>query len=491
MNAPLADTQKIIDDTKKSEAVLQRMFTAQPITVGNATAPVLLTGAPVTIAKGYSVDSERPEIGHDQLEISLQTEAARSSEAADAIGKMMLKEMNTLPALRKHAILTTEKEYLAQVQGDTRGLLKEAKDAGIEGCKIDLAEAKIYDPSYSINQIGDYGVDLIEGPAETTIRVQIPTNPKKPDEAMNKAKEIETKIKAKLPAMQAAAIKRAKDRNYIPGMTAEIEKQLAAHTFETSIQQQQTEWTSVFIHIRSPKQQQHKEKPAEKVDLDELGKTNLFSMIPEQKNRFKLASRLVLFEGEKLKEPADFFLDVAGTQDMKSALGKVMARLKEKKPELTDKIDTLLAEDVFHKRRQWNLPRGEQEEWKGHGYAYVSTRDPNMVKVSINLPKGKAEEILDQLAKMEAVPAQTAPAQQPAAPVLQPVPTLQIAPAPAETPALPLADGAVAKIGPAGIEQILAKGPAGVAPLLAKGQAATQAELVKKSQETSTGRVAG
>jgi hypothetical protein len=383
---------------KQASDVLQKMFSARPLATGGA--QQFLASPEVQVSKGYNFMNWKEGASQDIVQISLKSPTLVTADGAEAVSKMVLSSLNDIEAVRNEVMLVSPKEYHNQVKAQMGALLQQAKAVGVPGSEIDYTQSSILDPHYSGNQIPSYGTGISDGPRSTDIRVNIPTNPDRREDAAVMAKKVADNLTQRLPEIKAAMLKRIIEKGYIPNLDDAKIKQLMEHKFEV-VTAQQSNWTSVFIGIRSPEQEQHKANPGVPVDMEKLKATNLLMQIPDEKNRFKLAARSVLFEGPKLQTPSAIFMDVAGTQDMENAVGKVMFRLKKAKPELAVPVDALMKENVFKRADQWNLPPDKREEYKRAVKASIDPDHPDVIKFSLPVPRGKAAEIVAAIAGLE------------------------------------------------------------------------------------------
>jgi hypothetical protein len=388
------------ENEASAAAAVKKLLSAPVLIQGQA--PISLESAGIKISKGFNRAGRNPKFNNDTIAVRITTPLVRNSNIADAVAVAAQTALNKIPEIRKETILVSPEQYLADIKSRMKELLDAAKEAGIPGSNIDYSQWKGLDPAVADTPIGvgSHAINLVEDSNLTTIRIQIPTDSKNPDAAMAKANEIAQKLRTRLPQIKQDLITHVKRKNYLVGIDDALQQRLDAHELEVRTQQQDNKWTSVFIEVRSPEQVKAKENPAEKTDADALKKSNLFVMIPNELNRKKLASRIALFEGQSLKQPTDYFLDVAGTQDVEIALKKVMGRLKTAKPELNAKIDELLSENVLKDREQWTKSPSDQEPWKRVANAYVSSKEPETLVISFDVAAGKGEEIISKLAAM-------------------------------------------------------------------------------------------
>lgn len=376
---------------------LKKMLSGHALAPNSQGQQQLLDNPDVQVSKGFSVQNWNADASKDVMQITIKHAALTNSDTADAVGKMALSALNEIDALKSEAIMTSPKEYLDGVKKQLAELQEEAVKSNVRGSGFDYTKAKIFDPSYSGQQIPDHGVQIIDNPNRISIRINIPTNPDNREEAAATAQRVAENLKQRLPEIKEKMIERILDKNYIPGLTEEGKKNLEGHKFEVTTQQQ-ANWTSVFLDISSPDQQRAQQNPGKTEDPELLKKTNMIMQIPDENSRFKLTARAVLYEGEKLRKPSAIFDDIAGAKDMKNAVGRLMHHLKKARPELAEKIDGLLNEDVFKRHEQWNLPPEKREEFKPVVAANIDPDHPDTMKIILRMPKGRADEVAAKIA---------------------------------------------------------------------------------------------
>lgn len=354
----------------------------------------------VQASKGFDIDLWKSDANKDVVRLSVTSPELVNSAVADATSDTFLRTLHEIPAVRNEVILVPPTDYIEDVKHRQSALLGKAKEAGIPGADFDYTKSSVLDTNFSANQIQSFGTQLVEGANSTSIRANIPTNPLELEKAMETAKRVEADLNQRLPEIKEAMIQHIIRKNYIPGLTEAGIEQLRKHEFKVSVQQQ-ANWTSVFIDIKSPEQQEAAAHPERKVeDPAALQKTNMLSQIANEQQRFKLAARSVLYTGEKLKTPSAIFNDVAGALDLKAAVGKVLYYLGKEKPELVPEIDALLKENVFERREQWNLPPDQQSEQKRRISGRIDPDHPTTMNFTFAVPKGKADEIMAAIAAL-------------------------------------------------------------------------------------------
>jgi hypothetical protein len=384
---------------------LTPIFKAQPLPADANGNQSTLNDIAVNVSRGVRLQNFNDDATKDTLQITVKSPSfAASSVTASAAGEAILKSLNGIEALRNEVIMVSPKDYLEQVKTEMGDLLKEARKLNISGSNADLESWKGLDPQYAQMQVTDYAAKIIENPQETMIRIQIPTNPLKPAEALKDAEIEAKKIETALPEIKEQMIRRIQEKNYIPNMTPELIANQKEHSFEVSTQQQDNQWTNVFVTIRSPEQKYAKEHPDEvgtaekpKKTPEELKKTNMISMITDEKNKGKLATRSVLFKG---KEPTDSFVVIAGTRNMEDQLGKIMHHLVEAKPELVPRVKALLNENVFKRRQDWNIAPDQRDIQKKNVSARIDPDSPDTLKITLPVSKGTADDIVSKIAAL-------------------------------------------------------------------------------------------
>jgi hypothetical protein len=394
---------------KDAAAKFQETIRTESLPAINGQQPSL-SNVNVTLSKGL-MGTDLGNVGaEDVLRINLQDPSFVDSDIATATAEMVRKRLNAIDGVRTQVVLLSPEDYLKDVGNRAADLMQQAAAAGIPSGNIDVRKSSILNPDFSQNQIKSRGIEIIESAKSTSVRLQIPTNPKHPQGAKATAEKVATHMRDHLPQIKQAIIDRIKDaatkgKSYME-LTPEQEKRfLEEHEFKVDVVTQDN-WTSVFIDIRSPEQVAARDKPEEhKLDDETLKKTNFFSQIPMEK-RQKLVGRTILFEGEKLRKPSDIFLDVAGALDLENLVGKTMYYLKQEKPELTDKADAIMKENAFKPRDQWNVPFKDVVPDKESLRFSIDPDHADTLQFILLLPKGKAIEVAKAIATIGTQPKQ-------------------------------------------------------------------------------------
>ncbi|MDX1976004.1 MAG: hypothetical protein SFT92_10090 [Rickettsiales bacterium] len=448
---------------------LKKVIAGQPITTDEKGTQQLIEDPAVVVSKGFN-NPLNGKPGEDVLQITVDNPLLTNSYAADSVSNALSHALNSIAALRDAAVLVSPREYKTNVGTTVGELVKAAKDAGIPGSNVDYSKAVLFNPEFSDNQMQKYATEVIDSPAKTLIRVNIPTNPNDRDGSAALAKRVEDDLNRRLPEIKTQMIERIKAKGYIKNITPEIEKQLQGHEIKVS-SQQQANWTSVFLEIRSPEQLAVRNDPSKISDADneKLKHTNMLMQITDEQSRSKLAARAIMFEGEKLAQPASFFLDVAGTKDIENGLGKLMFYLSKMKPELAGRAKALMDENLFKDPNQWNLPPDKTATFKHGVHISINPDHPTQMKVQLCVPKGKADEIATAISSLKAGPALANPFAPAAAPAVA-------APVPVAEATVPqgLPEGLTAALAGA-LQPEAAVAGAAVTPDVALAAAATQA----------------
>lgn len=391
--------------------VMKRIIAGQPITMDAQGTQQLITPE-IVVSKGFN-NPLNGKPGEDILQIKISDTRLTNSFVADSVSNTVSHALNAIAAVRDAAVVVAPHEYLDNLKKETAELVAAAKAAGIPGSDVDYSQASLFSADISRNQKPKYATQIIDGPGVTSIRINIPTNPENRDAAAATAKKVEDDLNRRLPEIKAQMIERIKAKGYIKSLTPQMEAQLQGHELKV-ITQQQANWTSVFLEIRSPEQVATRNDPSKLagIDTEKLKNTNMLLQITDEKSRSKLAARAVMFEGERLNKPASFFLDVAGSEDIKNGLGKLMYYLSKMKPELASRAKALMDENLFKNPEQWNIPTDKQEVFKRGVHLFINPDHPTEMKAELYVPKGKADEIataITQLTPQMAAPMTAAP----------------------------------------------------------------------------------
>lgn len=360
----------------------------------------------VSVSRGATVRNWRPDASEDVVEILVKDEKFKNADAAfiDEQANKILAELKKDTAIRRNSILVSPKQYLDDCKTEVGELQKIAKELGIPMGDVDFTKASVLDHDLANNQKPKYGTQVISSPDVTTIRINVPTDPQNLEKAEEEAKRIVAEFDKHKAESHKGAIEYIKRKDGGKQLSPEQEKHYQDHEFEAKMQQQGN-WTSVFINIRSPEQKRKKEHPEEKIlkadgkemTPEELQNTNMLMQIENADRRAKLGGRLALFNGEKLNQPAAYFMEVAGTEDIKTYLAKMLHFVVSKKPELKGRAEDLLAENFLVSNEDWNLPAEKQSLRKQPVSASVKPGTDEM-KITIKTRLGKADAMLGSIA---------------------------------------------------------------------------------------------
>lgn len=351
----------------------------------------------VTFERGTNVQNWKPGASEEVLEVTFKSPKFTDPKTADAAAQDILRKLHTEEAIRNEVILLSPAEYLEHCKKETGELQTAAKAAGIPLGDVDFTQSVTLRSDVSNNQKPKYGTQVLSDSDASIIRIAVATNPKNLEEAEEHAKKIAAEIESQLPAIKTAAIEYIKRKSAIKNLTPEQEKHLQEHEFKVSTHQQGN-WTGVHIEIRSPEQVKKRDFPANVSGLEpeELKKTNMMMKIEDADRRAKLAGRVALFTGEKLNKPASYFMDVAGTEDIKNALGKMLHYLVKEKPEYAKRAAALMNENFLVSNEEWNLPPAEQSFRKRAVSAKIKPGTDEL-KISMRMLIGKGDEMLKAL----------------------------------------------------------------------------------------------
>jgi len=373
---------------------------------------------------GVSIGNSRPDASEEALEFVVKDEKFKTMSAKDIEeeGKKLLAKLNEDRALRRGGIMVSPHEYLNNCAKEVKFFQDEAKAAGISTGELDLSKASILNPDFSGNQKPKHGTQVIDGPNNTFIRINIPMNPQKLEEAEAEAKKVAAAVEAnkdaslkglidyierkealdKLSPEQQVQYKKnpAELKAYLDKpenkLTPERRAHLEKHEVKVTTQQQQN-CTSVFVTFSSPEQVVEHEHPERKTPPEQLAKTNIFSEIPDADRRSKAAARTVLFTGKDLNHPASYFVEVAGTDDIKNYLGKLLKHTVAKKPELLDRAKDLMEENFLISNEDGMLPPEQQTTRKQPVSASLKPGTDEL-KIRFHTKIGRGDEILAHLA---------------------------------------------------------------------------------------------
>lgn len=378
------------EDQKKAAAVIDTMLDK-----------ALGTNVDVEIKKGAQIKVFKEGASEDTLQIIVKSDKFVETGAdPEHYAKLALKELQKLYSIRDNAIVVSPKEYLEFGASEVKALEHEAEKLGIKHEGVDLSKTVALRTDIAQSQKTRYASQYISNPSNSVVRIQVPTNPDKLEEAEALAQKILKDIEGRLPEIKAGMIDRIKKKNY-KTLTPEQEKHLQDHEFKVSMQQQGN-WTSVFLEIRSPEQVHAREHPEEKTEPQKLQATNMLEQIENADSRTKLAARAVLYQGNELKKPASYYTDVAGTDDVKMVLTKMVEDLKKKNtdPKLHRRADALLKENFLISNELWNLPPDQQPTFKQVASAVLKP-GTNEIRITLNVPRGKADQILKEISAPE------------------------------------------------------------------------------------------
>jgi hypothetical protein len=357
-----------------------------------------LANTTVNISKGLRQMDQGDVEAEDLVRINFQDPAFVNSDVATATAQALRQKLNSIDGVRNEAVVLSPADYIDDVGNRVAELMRQAAEAGIPSGNIDVKKSPVFSSNFSSNQLKNRGTEVIESDKSTTIRLQIPTNPQHPEEAAATAEKVATNLRNRIPQIKQALIDRIKEKNYM-ALTPEMEQHLQAHQFKVDVVTQDN-WTSVYIDIRSPEQVKYFDKPSEKVDENALKASNFFSQIPKEILP-KLVGRIILFEGEKLKKPSEILVDVSGSEDMRTIVGKTMYYLKKLKPELSEKADAIMQENVFKPREQWNLPTKDQHPEKESLRFAIDPDHADTLTFVLPVPKGDAIKVATAIAAMK------------------------------------------------------------------------------------------
>jgi hypothetical protein len=383
----MVDSNDTAANTKLAAAHLKEIASA-----------VLGEGTDVKIERGVSVNNFKPGASEETIDFVFKNDVFKDPVKANELGQKLLNELHKSEDLREHAVFLSPHDQLAFNKKEVGELQDAAKAAGIPFPPgVDFTQAAILHPEYSRSQLPKHATQVIDGPDVTSIRINVPTDPTNLEGAETLAQKVEADLNKRLPDIKKGMIERIEKKSYAK-LTPEIKKHLEAHEFTVSTQQQGN-WTSVFINIRSPEQVLVRDHPEEKAKFENavLEKTNMLQQVENADQRAKLAARAAMFEGEKLGTPSNYFMQVAGTEDIKIGLGKMLEYLKKAKPEYTRRADALMKESFLISNDDWNLPPEKQPLRKPPVSLGVKAGTDEL-KLGIRVQVGKGDPLLQALA---------------------------------------------------------------------------------------------
>lgn len=373
-------------------------------------------GIPATdirIKQGSRIQNWKPDASQDTVEITLQApqfQNAPTAQVDDATTKLF-EQLQADEALRRNGIFASPEKYLDHCKTEVAAWQEEIKALGVPLGNVDFTKMSLLDPNIANSQKPRFATQIIENADLTTIRINVPTNPDNLEAAAEEAKKIAAELEGNKEQMKQAAIAYIERKGAVGSkpLTQEQKDQFAKHEFSIKTQQQ-GKWTSVFIEIRSPEQVDVRDHPENKAKYkpEELTRTNMLMQIDDANRRAKLAGRLALFTGEKLQQPASYFMDVAGTENIKDVMTKMSTYLVSKKPEWQQRAADLLNENFLVSNEDWSLPAAQRSPRKQPVSAEVKPGS-NELTITMRMPMGKADAMLAQLAQKSAQKEQAAP----------------------------------------------------------------------------------
>lgn len=154
---------------------------------------------------------------------------------------------------------------------------------------------------------------------------------------------------------------------------------------------------NINIRIQSPEQLAQEKKPGSfgamnEQETEAMAATNPLTPLSAEQTA-KSLGRALLMTGEKAKA---IFPKVAGREDMKRALERKLKKLKADKPEMAAEVESFLGDDTFKDNTTWKKAPSEKPQLESR--PIVKTNDDGKLEIRMQLPDGKAGEIIEKLA---------------------------------------------------------------------------------------------
>lgn len=417
--------------------VIQRMVRGQLLPLGDKGEKQFLDDATVSIQQGWSSKMGQDSQARSNLVVVIDSPKIANIRDKEPFNTAIQQSViDAIPALKNQIIEDNPKNRAREAKDNTTRLLEMAKKDGIADATglsewVGFSE-KLASMPWKLDK---HATRFSDNEMGFTASVELF---KADGVALTTAPEVANNLQGRLENIKKTVANRIS--KYL-GVTddakkAEIEKEVAGYEFSVSFDEGQN-GGRVSINVRSPDQVKAKQAlvagtpPKDPVALSE---TNLLFKVKQldekngTQNLGKLMGRAILMDGTE--EAKQLFPKIAGREDMKRALGKIFAKLGEKHkddPQVQALIKTTLEDEVFKDQRQHNKSKEKREYQKFEAYGFVDPEHPTQFRVNINLPSGKAQEVLEEIAAFA-----------PAAPV--------VAAAQTQAPAAPAADPSVQQV---------------------------------------------
>lgn len=441
--------------------VLERMVRGQLLPLGDKGEKQFMADAKVSFQQGWASKMGPDAQARDTLVVVIDSPhiaaIANKEPFNTAIEQSVI---NAIPALKKEIVEDKPKNRAREAKDGTAYLLEMAKKDGIADATglsewIGFSE-KLASMPWKLDK---HAVRYTDNEMGFTANVELF---KADGVALTTAPEVANNLQGRLDSIKKTVANRIS--KYL-GITddakkAEIEKEVAGYEFSVSFSEGQ-EGGRVSINVRSPEQIKARQElvnghaPKDPVAVSE---TNLLFKVKQldekngTQNLGKLMGRAILMDGTE--EAKLLFPKIAGREDMKRTLGKIFAKLGEQHkddPQVQELIKSTLEDDIFKDKRQHNKSEEKREYQKFEAYGFVDPEHPTQFKVRINLPSGKAQDVLKEIAAL--APAAIAQPQ-PEAPAV-PIPPAVVA-AQTQTPATAAADPSVQQVASEVIDSMVA-----------------------------------
>ncbi len=394
-----------------------------------------------------TITSKLNEIGVGNFTVEARTDYARNGLDGEDKGNAILSLILTNPELESDANLQLHiLSKLSNIPALADNLQFESERKHAENLARRLEEFRAADESGHIpanfvkwftqqadNQdVHDHALDISKMDGGITIRIRVPQGSDPSVIADNLQKRLE-EIKESLAQRTV---------KYTTGLENEEQKQALLTKIKNLdfAVSSDSDTHLVTIDIRSKEQLEARKNNKDLgqltgEELQKLRDSNPLNALKDGDGKSsenpahlqKAVARAVLFAGDTAK---DIFPIIAGREDMKRAVAKSLVRLKLAKPELAEKVDAFINDDIFKEHHHWGRFTarivGEPDSKQIPRIRKITKTDgtdnytPGKVEVTLNLPARKLKDILEQIAGMSQQ--QTPAAEAPAVSAEQPAP---------------------------------------------------------------------
>ncbi|MGE0754478.1 MAG: hypothetical protein AB7L92_04895 [Alphaproteobacteria bacterium] len=384
-----------------ASAAINKLLTAAGV---NAT-----VDAQIDVSQVYNNDGSGKSTPREFLTINVSSPdaALQPLVVANAVNAVL----NKIPALDNMVQFESDGEHATLMKHRLENLIKAGATVPNEYLKWGGYIPAIEEKADFRNPLKKYTVsrtyDDVVGSHAT---LDIPVAKEQLEDVKAFGEHIEKNIKDRLTDIKADLADRIIRYGKIedPKRQAEIKAQTDKLEFKIELNNSDTNETQSLtanIFIQSPDQLAALAKPGSVGSMKEAQQEALHATNPLHElsgnHLSKAIAGALLHAGDKAEE---IFPLIAGREDMRRAMEKQLEELRTAKPDMSAEIDSFLADDTFKDNNKWGRSPTERPDLETR--PEIKTTDEGKLQIRLQLPDGKAGEIIEALASQTPAEAQ-------------------------------------------------------------------------------------